>query len=296
MGRKSSQATGVATAGRAGICVGQAGVRRPTRVYQAGVILREDDGEVAVLRLSHGGLNLMDAELLEAIALEFRELPGGDARSVVITGHGQVFCAGLDLKRYMEGGADYGGQLPLLLGRAFEAVFSCPLPVVAAVNGHAIGGGCVLACCADIRIMADGEGRIGLPELRVGVSFPRAALEIVRYAVGGVSARRLVLGARTYCPEQAVELRLVDEVVPAGELFDRAKTVARALAEQSPADTFTVTKAQLHRDAIERIDRYRDDENMLAQRLWVEHAVIDGWAKRHLDSAKGKPRSDMPGS
>ena len=271
-------------------------VRRPIRVYQASVIRREDDGKVAVLRLSHGGLNLMDSELVEAIALEFRELPGGDIRSVVITGHGHVFCAGLDLKRYMAGGADYAGHLPLLLGNAFEAVFNCPLPVVAAVNGHALGGGCVLACCADVRVMADGEGEIGLLELRVGVPFPRAALEIVRYAVGGVAAHRLALGAQTYRPQQAAELNLVDEVVAADELLDRAKIVARTLAEQSPADAFTLTKAQLHRDTLERIDRYRDDENVLAQPLWVEHAVIDGWVKRYLDSAKGKPRSDKPGS
>jgi enoyl-CoA hydratase len=260
------------------------------------VIIREDDGKVAVLRLSHGGLNLMDTELLEAVVLEFRQLPGGDARSVVITGHGPVFCAGLDLKRYMVGGADYARHLPLLVGKAFEAAFNCPLPVVAAVNGHAIGGGCVLACCADVRVMADGDGKIGLPELRAGVPFPRAALEIVRYAVGGVSARRLALGGQTYRFQQAAELGLVDEVVPADELLARAKTAARTLAEQSPADTFTVTKAQLHRDALERIDRYRDDENLLAQRLWVEHAVIDGWVKRYLDSAKGKPRSDKLGS
>lgn len=259
------------------------------------MIIREDDGKVAVLRLAHGELNLMDTELLEAIALAFRELPGGDVRSVVITGRGHVFCAGLDLKRYMGGGTDYARHLPLLVGKAFEAVFNCPLPVVAAVNGHAIGGGCVLACCADVRVMADGDTKIGLPELRVGVPFPRAALEIVRYAVGGVSARRLALGAQTYCPQQATELGLVDEVVPADELLDRAKTAACTLAEQTPPDTFTVTKAQLHRDALERIDRYRDEENMLAQRLWVEHAVIDGWAKRYLDSAKEKPRSDKLG-
>jgi enoyl-CoA hydratase len=260
------------------------------------VITREDEGKIAVLQLSHGGLNLLDSELLEAIALEFRELAGGSVRSVVITGHGRVFCAGLDLKRYMEGGADYARHLPLLLGKVFEAVFTCPLPVVAAVNGHAIGGGCVLACCADIRIMADGDGEIGLPELRVGVPFPRAALEIVRYALGDVSARQLAFGARTYRPKKATGLRLVEEVVSADELLERAKTVARTLAERSPANTFTLTKAQLHREAIERIDRYRDEENMLAQRLWVEHAVSDGWVKRYLDSTKGKARSDEPAS
>ncbi|HEY6421911.1 MAG TPA: hypothetical protein VIY28_01420 [Pseudonocardiaceae bacterium] len=83
------------------------------------------------------------------------------------------------------------------------------------------------------------------------------------------------------------------------ELLDWAKTLARTLAEQSPADTFTVTKAQLHRDTIERIDRYRDDENMLAQRLWVEHAgSMAGsnatWTPRRARQARRSLAADGP--
>jgi enoyl-CoA hydratase len=253
------------------------------------VLTREDHGKVAVLKLSHGGLNLLDTELLEAIALEFRELPAGYARSVVLTGHGRVFSAGLDLKRYLDGGADYARQVPGLLARAYEAVFRCPLPVVAAVNGHAIAGGYVLACCADARLMTDDEsGQLGLTELKVGVPFPRSALEMVRHAVGDVVTRRLVFDAQTYGPQKAADLGLVDDVVPAGQLLEQAVAKARQLAEQSPRDTFTVTKAQLHRDAIDRIERYRDDEDRLGQRLWVEHAVVDGWVARYLESTRGK--------
>jgi enoyl-CoA hydratase len=166
-------------------------------------------------------------------------------------------------------------------------VFTFDRPVVAAVNGHAIAGGCVLACCADVRLMAAGKGRMGIPEIKVGVPFPRVPLEVMVHAVGPKVAGRLVLRADTLLPADALELGLVDEVVEPDTLLDRAVATAAELASAIPADTFALTKAQLRRETVERIARYRVDEDDPVARLW-DRRVSDGWTARYLDSVTGK--------
>jgi enoyl-CoA hydratase len=246
------------------------------------VIERTDDGDVAVLTLAHGPVNAMDPELCEAIAAQFRALVTDPARAVVVTGAGSAFSAGADLRRLLAEGEPYARRFLTALDDCFRAAFTLGKPVVAAVNGHAIAGGCVLAACADAVLMADGRARIGLPEIAVGVPFPRGALEVVRYAVGDVAARRLVIGARPVPVGQAHGIGLVDEVVPAGELAAVAVERARALVATAPPDTFALTKAQLRRDAVERWDA-RTDEDDAVLALWVRRAT-DGWTERYLES------------
>lgn len=246
------------------------------------MIEREDDGDIAVLRLAHGPVSAMDLELCEAVGKELRALAGDPARAVVVTGTGKAFSAGVDLRRIVDGGAEYIAAFLPALSEMFRAAFELPKPVVAAVNGHAIAGGCVLAAAADTVLMAEGNGRIGVPEIRVGVAFPRVPLEVMRFAVGDVAARRLIVGAQTHAPADARALGLVDEVVPADELPARARAVAQELASAVPADTFAVTKAQLRRETTERMARYADDD-VRAEQVWVQRAT-DGWIERYLES------------
>jgi enoyl-CoA hydratase len=250
------------------------------------VLEREDvdlDGvPVAVLRMEHGPVNAMDLELCQTLAERLRGCAADPARAVVVTGTDRTFSAGVDLKRYLAGGEPYVAEFLPALADMFRAAFELAKPVVAAVNGHAIAGGCVLAACADQVLMADSGGRIGVPELRVGVPFPRIALEVMREAVGEVGARRLVMGAQTYDPQRARELGLVDEVVPAGELGKRALAAARALATDVPADTFALAKVQLRRSALGRADRYADEDDEVT-RLWGLRAS-DGWTADYLRS------------
>lgn len=246
------------------------------------MIERADDGDVAVLRLAHGRVNAIDLELCAAITEQFRALATDSARAVVLTGAGTTFCAGVDLRRYLDGGAAYVQELLPALGEAFLAAFELTKPLVSAVNGHAIAGGCVLAVTADVTLMAPGAGRIGIPETKVGVPFPRAPLEIVRHAVGAVAARRLAMGAQTYGAEDARAIGLVDHVVPADELLRRAVGTAHALATDVPSDTFAITKAQLRRESLERITRYADEDDT-ATLLWSRRAT-DGWTSRYLES------------
>jgi enoyl-CoA hydratase len=263
------------------------------------VIERTDDGEVAIVRLAHGPVSAMDVELCDAVAAQFRALVTDPALAVVVTGTGSAdaasaggrasagaFSAGADLRRFLAEGEPYARRFVPALNSMFRAVFELAKPVVAAVNGHAIAGGCVLAACADVTVAADGRGRVGIPELAVGVPFPRVAMEVVRYAVGDVTTRRLMIGAQTYPIDQAAALGLVDEIVPAEELIGRATDRARALAHAVPSDTFAFTKRQLRRDACERMDRYADeDEGAVA--LWGRRAA-DGWTAAYLESVTGK--------
>jgi enoyl-CoA hydratase len=211
-------------------------------------------GDIAVLTMQHGKANAMDTTFCEDILKRLDELRTSPARAIVITGQGNIFSAGVDLVRALDGGPDYfKGFLPPLR-RAFEAVFFYEKPIVAAVNGHAMAGGCVLTCAADRRLMADGTGRIGITELLVGVPFPVIALEIMRFAAAPQHFARIVYSGATFAPEVAVGLGLVDEVVPGDALLDRAVAAAEALAAVGP-EAFALTKRQIREPVRERLER-----------------------------------------
>jgi len=205
------------------------------------VTVDERDG-VAVVTLRNGPVNVLDLETVRALTETLNDLR--DA-AVVVTGAGRAFSAGVDLKRLVEGGAPYTREFVLALNEAFHAVFDHPRPVVAAVNGHAIAGGCVIAASCDYRFMS--AGTIGVTELLVGVPFPASALEAIRF-VAGTATAQLVLTGRTLRPDDALAAGLVDEVVAPENLLDAAVARAAALAA-IPRTSFAVTKDALRADA-----------------------------------------------
>ena len=201
---------------------------------------------VSTVRFDHPPVNALDLNLLDDVIATMRGLDG----PVVITGAGGCFSAGVDLQAILEGGAEYTDRFMTSLSAAFLAVFDHPAPVVAAINGHAIAGGCVFAMAADIRLMS--AGTIGLTELAVGAMFPMAALEICRYAMGA-SVTPATLQAQTIDVASAAALGWLDEVVTPGELLPRAIALARELSGFAPA-AYAITKEQLHRPARDAID------------------------------------------
>lgn len=205
------------------------------------MVLREDRGSVVLLRMEHGRANALDPELLGAIgeALTAAE----DAGAVVLTGTGAMFSAGVDLKRLAAGGPGYPATLLPALSDCFARIFFHPRPVLAAVNGHAIAGGCVLACAADRRLAARGPGRIGVTELLVGVPFPAIALEIMRSVAAGPAFTEMVYSGRTWEMADAAARGLIDALVDSDILVDTAVKEAEALAAL-PAESFRLTKAQ----------------------------------------------------
>ncbi|HEV7861176.1 MAG TPA: enoyl-CoA hydratase/isomerase family protein [Acidimicrobiia bacterium] len=238
---------------------------------------------VTVVRFDHGRVSALDLEFLLALRAELAALAEGPT-ALVLTGTGSAFSAGVDLFQILDGGADYVAQFIPALSGAFDDLFAYQRPVVAAVNGHAIAGGCVIAACADYRLMAEGRGRIGVPELLVGVAFPAIALAAIRYATGDVGVADLVYSGATHLPDEAHRRGLVDEVVPEAELLDRAISKAEHMAQVPPA-TFVHTKRSL-RDRywteVETSGRQRDAEMLDVWKSPATMTAISAYVQKTL--------------
>jgi enoyl-CoA hydratase len=176
------------------------------------------------------------------------------------------------LLRLLDGGVPYVRKFLPALSTMLTTVFSHPGPVVAAINGHAIAGGCVLACAADRRLMPREAGRIGVTELLVGVPFPPAAMEVMRCATAPRYFEEAIFSGATYQPPQAVERGLIHEIVEPDGLIDRAIAAAKTLAALSPA-AFAQTKRQTRQPAMERLD---DAETAAAvEQIWTSPETLD---------------------
>ena len=228
---------------------------------------------IALLTMRHGKANALDIEFCEALTARFTDLRGGNAKAVVLTGQGRIFSAGVDLKRLSAGGAEYTRRFLPTLHRLYEAVFFHPKPVVAAVNGHAIAGGCVLACCADRRLMARDAGRIGVTEILVGVPFPALAFEVVRFAVPPRYLPEFTLSGATYATDEALRRGWVDEVTEPGKLIDDAIAVAQQLSGLSPA-AFAQTKSQVRQPVTERLTKNGEATDKAVTDIWAAPATL----------------------
>jgi enoyl-CoA hydratase len=243
----------------------------------------ETHGRVAVAQMAHGKANALDTALCHDLVVQLGELERDGHRAVVLTGHGSIFSAGVDLPRLRDGGPGYLEEFLPALTAAFLAVFNCSLPVVAAVNGHAVAGGCILVSACDHRVMNESHGRIGVTELLVGVPFPVTALEILRFAVGTPGLRELTYFGRTYPATEAVGLGLIDEAVEEASVLRRAVAIAGDFAAL-PAEPLRHTRRQIRGPALDRMAQERTTDDLVRQ-MWDSPAArgkVEEYVKRTL--------------
>jgi enoyl-CoA hydratase len=218
----------------------------------------ERDGELAIVRMEAGKANAMTRAMLDGLCECWDEVAETDARAIVLTGDGRAFSAGLALPELIELERPAMREAIDRFTRAMVRVFATELPVVAAIDGHAIAGGCVLACQCDARIAADAALRIGLNEVQLGIGFPAIVLEPLRLFLPPASFGAVGLEGRLFAPAEARALGLVDEVVPPAELHARACARARTLASV-PSSAFAQVKAAWRGPAMDAMARGGDD-------------------------------------
>ena len=225
-----------------------------------GTVSIEQRGEVALVRIDRPPANAMDPELLSDGRAVLDELRAGEPGAVVLTGRPGFFSAGVDLK--LAPTLDGAQQREMVDGinRTFLDWYSFPRPVVCAVNGHAIAGGLILALTGDHRV-GNGEGKLGLTELKAGIGYPAAAMAIVKAELTAPVARTLALRSELVDQATGLELGLLDELVEPEALEERALEVAGEYAAL-PGTAYGRVKEQL-RGAMasalrERLERGED--------------------------------------
>ena len=238
------------------------------------MIERKDRDGVVVLAFHRGKVNALDLEVLAALSEELATLQGEGLSPVVLTGNGRSFSAGVDLLRVLEGGRAYlEAFLPQLSTTLLDLV-RFPGPIVAAIDGHAIAGGFILASACDRRVLAEGPAKLGVTELKVGVAFPPAALELVR-AVAGRWTAEMVYDGRLYDGRQALAMGLVGEVVAAEDLVDRAVGLAGELG-RIPAQAFSITKRLVNAPLLRAIEAFGES---------IDGEILDAWASPETEAA-----------
>lgn len=234
----------------------------------------ERQGGLAVLRMTRGAVNALDLAAVEALDAALTTLAADDTvTGLVLTGAGRAFCAGLDLRAVPAYGRDEQRALVDGLNRLFGSLYGFPRPTVAAINGHAIAGGMVLALACDHRVCTDDDASLGLTEVKVGVPFPVAAIEVARNELTPAAARALVLFGRLVGPEQARAWGAVDELVAPDAVLTRACEEAATLAEL-PREAFAGVKRSLRQAALARIRAAVEDGDDPTLDDWLSEETI----------------------
>ena len=227
-----------------------------------------DHGPIRELRLARAPVNALNPELCRELAAAVRKAAGDGVRGLVLSGGPKVFSAGLDVPYLLSLGDDRAA-----LTAAWEAFFdaaralaAAPMPVVAAMAGHAPAGGCVLALCCDYRVMAHGPFTIGLNETQVGLVAPEGVQHALRRVVGPHRAERLLVAGELVDAETALAIGLVDELHGVDDVTVRAHAWLEgllALPRQPMLDTRAIARADLV-------------AALQPERIRLDH-FIDGW-------------------
>ncbi len=199
------------------------------------------DGFVARLTIRRAEkLNALDAVMVDGFIPLCRQIEQSDARVVILTGEGKAFCAGGDIAAWRESGAEAFGRHWVRDGHAaFDALARLRQPLIAVLNGHALGGGLELAACADLRI-AEAHVKIGQPETGLGIIAGWSGTQRAVRRFGAQVVRRMALFGEVFTADQALALGLVDQVVASGEGMAAAEQVAeRVLSKGARASELT---------------------------------------------------------
>ncbi len=210
--------------------------------------------QIATLTMSNPKGNAINPSFLATLEGLINALEASTANACIITGQGRFFSVGLDLPLL--------GRLPRAelrdfmrdFSRVMTNLFATTIPLVAAINGHAIAGGCVIAQQADIRIMADGPYQIGLKEAQIGIGLPIVVTETLRAFLPSGALVDVAYRGKLFSPEDALSIGLIEQTIRSDQLMEKSLAVAEDFGKTSAA--IRQIKWAVRQPIIDRIRRH----------------------------------------
>ncbi len=231
------------------------------------VIVSKDDN-VATLTLSRGKVNALNELAIEQINSSLIELENDETvKAVILTGQGNFFSFGFDIPEFLSYSKDSFTKFLTKFTDLYTYMFLFPKPVVAALNGHTMAGGCMLATTCDYRIMVSGKAKIALNEFGFGSTVLAGSVEMLKYCVGQKNAQSILYSGSLYSAEEANQLGLVDKVSSQDNLTEDAGKIAYDLARKDSA-AFRSIKGILRKPVA---------EEMAKKEKAVIHEFVDIW-------------------
>lgn len=231
------------------------------------------DGTLAEITLERGKVNALNEAVVDELAQCFLRLADDPSvRSIVFTASGKFFSFGFDIPGFLDHSKEAFLAYLRKFAMLYRNLFAYPKPIVAALNGHAVAGGCMLALACDARLMAAGKTKIALNEIGFGSSLFAGSVEMLRYCVGNRNAERIACSGTMFAPEEALSLGLVDRVVDQAELLLAARALARDYGTKDPA-AFRSVKTLLRAPVLDEMARREDASLREFVEIWYSDAT-----------------------
>lgn len=234
---------------------------------------------IATLTLCRGKVNALNGEVVDQIRetlLNIETDPG--IWAVILTGKGSFFSFGFDVPEFLSYSRDEFSDYLKNFTRLLSYIFMYPKPIVAALNGHTMAGGCMLSLACDQRIMAAGRGKISLNEISFGSSVLAGSTEMLRACAGNANAQEILFSGAMYSAEQAKEMGLVDHVVQEQDLTELSEKIAGQLGKK-PSAAFASIKLLLRKPVVQAFEEKEEDAIKEFVKIWYSDATWENLKK-----------------
>ncbi len=195
----------------------------------------QKDGNLAIIRLERGKVHALNDQVVKELHDTFKDMEHDDSvRAIILTGTGKFFSFGFDIPGFMNHSPEAFTGFVTRFTDLCTYMFLYPKPIIAAINGHVIAGGCILTTAADYRIMVTGKSKISLNEITFGSSIFASSVDMLKFCVGHRNAELILTTGNMYSAEDAHRMGLVDRVTSDENLMEESKKVALNYATKEP--------------------------------------------------------------
>ena len=233
----------------------------------------QNDVNIVKVILHRGKVNALNNQVVEEFHYTLIDLSKDpDVKAIIISGSGKFFSFGFDIPEFLSYSKQKFTDYLIKFTNLYTYIFTYPKPVIAAINGHAVAGGCMLASACDKRIMVSGKAKISLNEINFGSSVFAGSTEMLRFCVGDKNATEVLYSGSMYSPEEAQELGLIDIITNENDLMTEASKLAIELSEK-PAPAFASIKSLLRKSVAEEMKLKEKESIKRFVNIWYSEST-----------------------